>query len=115
MTLSDTVQSILDAATADPSAGVPGLAFTAVDKYGAILAANASGKRGPGNQEAMTLDTVVWLASCTKLITAIAALQLVEQEKLHLDDTEEVGDIWQGFRITLLTEDSGQSTLPSNC
>jgi CubicO group peptidase (beta-lactamase class C family) len=93
MILNDTVQSILDSATADPISGIPGLVFTAVDKNGTILTANASGKRGRDSKEAMTLDTVLWMASCTKLITAIATLQLVEQGKLHLDDTVEVGDV----------------------
>jgi CubicO group peptidase (beta-lactamase class C family) len=100
MTLSDMVQSILDAATAGTGSAVPGLAFTAVDKNGTILTANASGKRGPGSGQAMTPDTVVWFASCTKLITAIAAMQLVEQGKLHLDDTEEVGKICTNFSNT---------------
>jgi CubicO group peptidase (beta-lactamase class C family) len=89
MTLSDTVQSIVDAATANPDSGIPGLAFTAVNKNGTILSANASGNRGKDSQEAMTVDTVLWIASCTKLMTAVAALQLVEQGRLHLDDTEE--------------------------
>ena len=33
----------------------------------------------------MTLDTVVWIASMTKAITAAAAMQLVERGKLSLD------------------------------
>lgn len=38
----------------------------------------------------MTLETVFWIASCTKLITAIACMQLVEQGKLRLDDADQV-------------------------
>ena len=34
----------------------------------------------------MTLDTVFWIASMTKAVTSVAARQLVEQGKLHLDD-----------------------------
>ena len=34
----------------------------------------------------MTLDTVFWIASMTKAITATAALCLLEQGKLSLDD-----------------------------
>ena len=33
----------------------------------------------------MTADTVVWIASMTKAITAVAALQLVEQARIDLD------------------------------
>ncbi len=31
-------------------------------------------------------DTVMWVASCTKLMTSICAMQLVERGKLNLDD-----------------------------
>lgn len=34
----------------------------------------------------MELDTLFWLGSCTKLLTAIAALQCVETGKLALDE-----------------------------
>lgn len=34
----------------------------------------------------MTGDTTFWIASCTKLITSIAALQCVERGQLNLDD-----------------------------
>ncbi|MCJ1235764.1 hypothetical protein MMC14_003735 [Varicellaria rhodocarpa] len=34
------------------------------------------------------MDTVFWIASCTKLIGAIAVMQLVEQGKLALDDAD---------------------------
>jgi CubicO group peptidase (beta-lactamase class C family) len=37
----------------------------------------------------MQLDTVFWIASCTKLITCIACMQLVEQGKLNLDDADQ--------------------------
>ena len=38
-----------------------------------------------GSGIAMTPDTVVWIASMTKAITGIAAMELVEQGKLSLD------------------------------
>lgn len=34
----------------------------------------------------MSLDTVFWIASCTKMITGIACMQMVEQGKIPLDD-----------------------------
>jgi CubicO group peptidase (beta-lactamase class C family) len=34
----------------------------------------------------LSLDTTMWVASCTKLMTAIAALQCVEKGLLSLDD-----------------------------
>ncbi|UNO47299.1 serine hydrolase domain-containing protein [Alicyclobacillus acidoterrestris] len=34
----------------------------------------------------MTTDTIFWIASMTKAVTSVAAMQLVEQGKLHLDE-----------------------------
>jgi methyl acetate hydrolase len=45
----------------------------------------AFGERGLGQGVPMTADTVFYLASMTKPITATAAMQLVEQGKLELD------------------------------
>ena len=45
----------------------------------------AFGTREVGRDAPMTLDTVVWIASMTKAVTATAAMQLVERGKLHLD------------------------------
>ena len=46
----------------------------------------AFGKRVLGGDADMTLDTVVWIASMTKAITSLAAMQLVEQGKVTLDE-----------------------------
>ena len=40
----------------------------------------------------MELNTVMWIASFTKLLTAVAALQCVERGSLQLDS--DVGDTW---------------------
>ncbi|MGL4291635.1 MAG: serine hydrolase domain-containing protein [Phreatobacter sp.] len=45
----------------------------------------AFGKRDIGKPQAMTIDTVVWIASMTKAVTATAAMQLVEQGRIDLD------------------------------
>jgi CubicO group peptidase (beta-lactamase class C family) len=50
-----------------------------------ILYEGAFGKRELGQDASMALDTVVWIASMTKAVTATAAMQLVEQGKLSLD------------------------------
>ena len=63
---------------------VPGVvAMAAID--GAVIHEGAFGKRELGKDAAMTLDTVVWLASMTKALTSTAAMQLVERGKLNLD------------------------------
>ncbi|AVT79344.1 serine hydrolase domain-containing protein [Rhodopseudomonas palustris] len=46
----------------------------------------AFGKRDLSKPEQMTTDSVFWIASMTKAITAAAAMQLVEQGKLSLDE-----------------------------
>src|SRR6201986_3315840 len=45
----------------------------------------AFGKRDLSRDDAMTADSVFWIASMTKAITAAAGMQLVEQGKLSLD------------------------------
>jgi methyl acetate hydrolase len=46
----------------------------------------AFGKRDLGKDDAMTADSVFWIASMTKAITTAAGMQLVEQGKLSLDE-----------------------------
>ena len=45
----------------------------------------AFGKRDLGKDDAMTADSVFWIASMTKAITTAAGMQLVEQGKLQLE------------------------------
>ncbi|KAK7519094.1 beta-lactamase/transpeptidase-like protein [Phyllosticta citriasiana] len=67
---------------------IAGKVFVAVDKSGELLSHHSAGKRGKDSNAPMDLDTVFWIASCTKLITGIACMQLVEQGKISLDDTK---------------------------
>lgn len=84
------LRETVDAACADPKSDIPGTSVVVVGKDGKELFAHASGKRGVTSSEPMTLDTVFWIASCTKMIAGIACMQLVEQGKLHLDDGDEI-------------------------
>ncbi len=61
--------------------GVVAMAATSRD----VIYQGAFGKRDLGKDDAMTPDSVFWIASMTKAITAAAAMQLVEQGKLTLD------------------------------
>ena len=70
--------------------GIPGLVYIVVDRDGRHVFAYVSGKRGSGQLEDMTLDTTFWIASCTKLVTTIAAMQLVESGKVRLDREEDI-------------------------
>jgi len=66
------------------SRAMPGIVATAATDSG-VLYEGAFGKRELGKDAAMTPDTVVWIASMTKAITATAAMQLVERGKLSLE------------------------------
>jgi methyl acetate hydrolase len=50
-----------------------------------VIYQGAFGKRDLSKDDAMTLDSVFWIASMTKAITAATAMQLVEQGRLSLD------------------------------
>jgi methyl acetate hydrolase len=66
------------------SGKMPGIVAVAATDRGRIYE-GAFGTREAGVNAPMTLDTVVWIASMTKPITATAAMQLVEKGKLSLD------------------------------
>ena len=64
---------------------VPGVvAMAATDK--GVVYEGAFGPRGLDQSAPMTLDTVFRIASMTKAITSVAAMQLVEQGKLKLEE-----------------------------
>lgn len=60
-----------------------------VNKDGDTIFSHASGKTGSEQNTPTTLDSVFWIASCTKMIGGIACMQLVEQGKLRLDDADQ--------------------------
>ena len=63
---------------------MPGIVAVAATDKGTVYE-GAFGTREIGKSAPMALDTVVWIASMTKAITATAAMQLVERGKLSLD------------------------------
>jgi methyl acetate hydrolase len=63
---------------------VPGVVAVAANDSG-VTYQGAFGRRSLAADDAMTLDTVFRIASMTKTITATAAMQMVEQRKLALD------------------------------
>ncbi len=63
---------------------IPGVvAMAATGKE--VIYQGAFGRRDLSKDAAMTLDSVFWIASMTKAITAAAAMQLVEQGRLSLE------------------------------
>src|SRR5947209_3363688 len=64
---------------------VPGLVAVATTDND-IFYDGAFGKRALGRSDAMTLDSVFWMASMTKAVTSTAAMQLVERGRLSLEE-----------------------------
>lgn len=79
----------INAACSIHDAGIPGVVFVVFDRDGEKFA-YAAGERGLTTSEPMTLETVFWIASCTKMVTGVACMQLVEQGVLSLDDADQV-------------------------
>jgi methyl acetate hydrolase len=77
--IDDVLQSAID------RGDVPGVVAMAASRNG-IVYQGAFGRRSLPASAAMTTDTVFWIASMTKAITSTAAMQLVEQSRLVLDD-----------------------------
>jgi methyl acetate hydrolase len=63
---------------------IPGVVAMAADGK-EVTYQGAFGKRDLSKDDAMTADSVFWIASMTKATTAAAAMQLVEQGQLSLD------------------------------
>jgi methyl acetate hydrolase len=60
------------------------VAMAATDR--GVVYEGSFGRRDAAHGPAMSVDTVFWLLSMTKAVTATACMQLVEQGKLQLDD-----------------------------
>ena len=82
MSISQTADRLLTNAITEGA--VPGVVAGATDRSGNLYL-GGFGERVLGVGEEMTPDTVGWLASMTKALTAAAAMQLVERGELDLD------------------------------
>jgi methyl acetate hydrolase len=67
------------------AAGLPGAAAAARLPDGDVVEI-AVGARGVDNPAPMTPDTQFWIASCTKALTSLGAMRLVEQGRIALDE-----------------------------
>ena len=76
------IHAVLEAAAA--AGRTPGF-VAAAWRDGRPLFHGAYGLRATGGTDPMTEDAVFWLASMTKAVTSVAAMQLVEDGRLFLD------------------------------
>jgi CubicO group peptidase (beta-lactamase class C family) len=97
---------LLQAAERGDVPGVVAVATTESD----ILYEGAFGLRALGKPDAMTLDSVFWIASMTKAVTSTAAMQLVEQGKLSLD--EPIGGLLPQLAALQILEGFDESGAP---
>ena len=67
-----------------------------------VIYQGAFGRRDLSKDDAMNADSVFWIASMTKAITAAAAMQLVEQGKLSLD--EPIGKVLPDLAAPMVLE-----------
>ncbi|KAK6903893.1 hypothetical protein I203_107403 [Kwoniella mangroviensis CBS 8507] len=85
--LSETARKQLDEALdAYPKAGKPGTVVGIVNKEGKMVYLRSAGAKNAVTGEKLDDDTIFWIASCTKMITGIAAMQLVERGLISLDE-----------------------------
>ena len=106
MSLKPKADALLQTAVANGD--VPGVVAVATNRDGTTYA-GGFGERVLGGGVAMSPDTVGWIASMTKAITGAAAMQLVEQGKLDLDQpasnwVADLGDV----QVLTGFDDAGQ-------
>ncbi|CEL10244.1 hypothetical protein ASPCAL13366 [Aspergillus calidoustus] len=94
----ESLDRILDDFTHPATGSLHGAAFIAVDNHGQIIYKRAAGRAGstPDDATPLKLGSLYWIASMTKLVTAVATVQLVERGILALD--EDVRDKVQELR-----------------
>ena len=91
--------------------GLPGFVAMASHK-GQTVIHGGYGQRGPALAEPMTTDQVFYIASMTKIVTTIAALQLVEDGHIGLD--EDIGRVVDALAAPLVLQgfdDNGTAIL----
>ena len=66
------------------ASGIPGIAAAVTRPAGTVFEACA-GVTALGGDQAVTAETLFWIASMTKPLTSLAAMQLVEQGRLSLE------------------------------
>ncbi|KAJ0418661.1 beta-lactamase/transpeptidase-like protein [Aspergillus carlsbadensis] len=113
----EALDCILDDFTHPTTGSLHGAVFIAVDKHGDIIYQKAAGRASPAPDSSKPLDmnSLYWVASMTKLVTAVATVQLVERGILNLDEDvrDEIPDlreiqVLEGMqRVNMLTHSAG--------
>lgn len=107
MTVLTSVDQVLEGAV--ETGRLPGVVALVADR-GGVTYQGAFGERELGSGQPITLDTVFWIASMTKAVTSVAAMQLVEQGKLGLD--EPLGGLLPALAVPQVFEGFDQNGSP---
>ncbi|KFZ11007.1 hypothetical protein V501_04948 [Pseudogymnoascus sp. VKM F-4519 (FW-2642)] len=110
------LDNALDRATArqdDGTRAIPGAAFVAIDTKKGLIYSKASGSRTlSANGTDFALDGLCFIASMTKLMTSIAAMQAVERGLIGLDDdVSNVLHEWKDAQVLDGFDKSGEPML----
>ncbi|KAM5443911.1 hypothetical protein MferCBS31731_001157 [Microsporum ferrugineum] len=102
------ITKAIDDSCVDRVMGLPGVTVVVVNKQGEELLAHTAGRReGAESEEHLALDAVYYMASCTKMVTGLACMQLVERGKLSLDDVEAVERLCPELKEVKVLQDDG--------
>jgi CubicO group peptidase (beta-lactamase class C family) len=96
--MNEAIGAVLEEAAA--TGAVPGAVAVLVDRDGTRALAAAGSTRSDGEGDVLRTDARFRIASMTKALASVAALQLIEQGRLHLDD--EVGSVlpaWNDLQV----------------
>lgn len=106
-------EEIISAAVAPgPNRKLAGATFYAASHAGTVYFKNFGTTTVEPDAPLLTEDGIMQLQSCTKLVTSIAALQLVERGLLALDaDAAELLPQLKGIEVIIGTEDDGMPIL----
>ncbi|EGX91563.1 Beta-lactamase-type transpeptidase fold domain containing protein [Cordyceps militaris CM01] len=105
-----TVQSLKDilaAAVNVQDGGVPGITAVVFDKTGRELLVHSAGTLGASSAAPLTPAHVFWMASCTKVVTVVGVMQLVEAARLSLDDAAQLEALCPELRDVQVLRDDG--------
>ncbi|MCJ1313074.1 hypothetical protein MMC25_006751 [Agyrium rufum] len=85
--MSETINKVFEDAV--KAKEIPGAVMIATDRSGTFKYEKVFGTKaleGPEASEPLTRDAIMWMASCTKLMTCIAFMQCIERGLIGLDD-----------------------------
>lgn len=84
-------------------------------RKGKLIYRSVHGERELGSGQAITADTMYRIYSMTKPVTSVAAMQLVEQGKLQLDEpiAKHLPE-WEGVKVLVKDEEGNWSTVAAS-